>query len=212
MELIRKLSTRLSKKGWLECCGLFLCPYCLQEVERRLSQGKIQKSCGCIQYKLMAETNKGKKRSEKTKQKIKEKRNMWDSSGMKGKKHTKEYKQNMSKIMKEKFINSENHPMFGRKGALSGNWNNGSSFELYGIEFNKELKQIILERDNYTCQCPDCENISVRLAIHHIDYNKNNNNPKNLITLCNSCHSKTIGKNNREYYIKYYSNIVGIVL
>ena len=29
------------------------------------------------------------------------------------------------------------------------------------------------------------------LAIHHIDYNKENNNIKNLIPLCFSCHSKT---------------------
>lgn len=48
MELIRKLGTRLSKSGRLESWGEFLCPVCLQLVERLLSCGKIQKSCGCI--------------------------------------------------------------------------------------------------------------------------------------------------------------------
>lgn len=31
-----------------------------------------------------------------------------------------------------------------------------------------------------------------RLCIHHIDYNKKNNNPDNLITLCIWCHGKTM--------------------
>jgi len=30
-----------------------------------------------------------------------------------------------------------------------------------------------------------------KLSIHHIDYNKDNCDPKNLISLCGSCHVKT---------------------
>ena len=94
------------------------------------------------------------------------------------------------------------HPFFGKRGELSANWQNGKSFELYPPEFNKELKQLILERDIYTCQDPNCEHKTVLLVIHHIDYVKKNNFEYNLITLCNSCHVKTNG--NREYWKKFY--------
>ena len=30
-----------------------------------------------------------------------------------------------------------------------------------------------------------------KLQVHHIDYNKKNNNESNLISLCNGCHGKT---------------------
>src|SRR3990167_6238934 len=51
MELIRKLPTRISKSGHLESWGVFKCPDCLQEVERRLTTGLIAKSCGCERSK-----------------------------------------------------------------------------------------------------------------------------------------------------------------
>ena len=37
------------------------------------------------------------------------------------------------------------------------------------------------------------------------DYDKNNNKPENLISLCCSCHSKTNVK--REYWIKYFQSV-----
>ena len=114
--------------------------------------------------------------------------------GNKGKKRTEEQKKNYSEINK-----GENNP----------NWQNGKSFEEYGIEFNKELKQSILERDNYTCQYPGCNEVHKRINVHHIDYNKQNNNPENLITLGTSCHSKTNSKNNRQYWTEFYQNIMG---
>lgn len=49
MKLIRKLSTRKDKKGRKQSWGEFLCPNseCDKIVERPLSQGKRDKSCGC---------------------------------------------------------------------------------------------------------------------------------------------------------------------
>jgi len=44
-----------------------------------------------------------------------------------------------------------------------------------------------------------------KLSVHHIDYNKYNLNPDNLITLCVSCHSKT--NHNREKWINHFKNI-----
>ena len=39
---------------------------------------------------------------------------------------------------------------------------------------------------------------------NHIDYNKLNCNPNNLISLCRKCHMKT--NSNRDYWINYFKN------
>ncbi len=72
------------------------------------------------------------------------------------------------------------------------NWQDGISNLPYTFEFNKQLKELIRHGDSYKCQLcgiPECENIK-KLSIHHIDYNKENPEPNNLITLCISCNSK----------------------
>jgi hypothetical protein len=43
-----------------------------------------------------------------------------------------------------------------------------------------------------------------KLHIHHIDYNKKNCNPNNLISLCMQCHRQT--SYNRKDWINYYQN------
>jgi len=138
----------------------------------------------------------GRKQTEEAKQKIREKAI--------GKKHTEEENRRNSERNK-----GEKNAMYGirRYGEESPNWNGGSSFEPYSPEFNKSFKHFILDRDNYKCQYPNCINIC-NLHVHHIDYNKSNTNKDNFVTLCNSHHSKTIGKNNREYWIEFYQNIM----
>ena len=168
----------------------------------------------------------GKKHTEEARQKIKD--NHADFSGenhpMYGKKQTEEARQKMSESHKgvepwnkgkdnpysEKTVQKMSESRKGKTGELSPNWQNGISFEKYGIEFNKELKQQILERDNYTCQCPDCEYKTDALDLHHIDYNKKNNNPENIITLCDNCHAKTFGKKKRQYWTEFYQSIIKI--
>jgi hypothetical protein len=46
------------------------------------------------------------------------------------------------------------------------------------------------------------EGSGYKLPVHHIDYDKKNNVPLNLISLCKSCHSKT--GYNRDNWIVYY--------
>jgi len=89
-------------------------------------------------------------------------------------------------------------------GANSWMWKGGISFEKYTIEFNERLKRKIRERDNYTCQiCGIHENeLNQSLCVHHIDYNKYNSSPDNLISLCGSCHGIT--NFNRDYWTKYF--------
>ena len=72
-------------------------------------------------------------------------------------------------------------------GPGNPNWHGGISYKPYGPGFNSDLKQYILKRDNFTCQiCGDKATIS-----HHINYNKKDNFPENLIAVCRSCHAKT---------------------
>ncbi len=87
-----------------------------------------------------------------------------------------------------------------RLGKNNPNWQGGIP---YPPEFRK-VRNKILRRDLFTCQ--EChrhqEELKYTLAIHHIDFNKNNNNSKNLITLCKNCHSKTLYQ--RQNWINYY--------
>ena len=79
------------------------------------------------------------------------------------------------------------------KGNRHWNWQNGKSKESYTQDWTKVLKESIRMRDNYKCQScgvPQLE-CNQSLDIHHIDYDKHNCNPTNLISLCKSCHMKT---------------------
>ena len=62
-----------------------------------------------------------------------------------------------------------------------------------------KVKNSIMVRDNHKCRI--CHNLAK--LIHHIDYNKKNNNHENLVALCQSCHSKT--NFNREHWKGYLS-------
>jgi 5-methylcytosine-specific restriction endonuclease McrA len=134
-------------------------------------------------------------------------------------KHSKKTKEKIRKAMLKRketlgYINSpktrkklrENHgPKFhteksklkvskNRKGKCLGvdnpNWKGGKSFEAYTIDWTETLKRSIRERDRYTCQICRKPQGDIVLDVHHIDCNKKNNNPDNLITLCRSCHQK----------------------
>lgn len=89
-------------------------------------------------------------------------------------------------------------------GEKHPNWKGGISFEPYSTSFTKTLKKEIKKRDNYKCQ--NCGKTNKKFHIHHIDYNKQNCDKSNLITLCNSCHSKT--NFNRDYWeVFYYASV-----
>jgi hypothetical protein len=96
--------------------------------------------------------------------------------------------------------NSERNKKYPLRGERSSNWQGGKSFEIYPMEWTNHLKNIIRSRDNNTCQyCFKKWCIGERkFNIHHIDYNKKNCSPENLITLCLSCHTKT-GLNRKEW-------------
>lgn len=108
-----------------------------------------------------------------------------------GKKHSKETRAKMSRD---------------RGGSGNNNWKGGISAEPYGIDWTETIRKAIRQRDKYQCQV--CKKIQKRprLDTHHIDYDKLNNDPNNLISLCKSCHAKT--NFNRSVWKKKFRMII----
>lgn len=153
--------------------------------------------------------------TEKTKKKI--------SESLKGRKFSIERKKKLSEIREGHLTSRETrkkisesllgHPVTKKarkkmgeshKGEKSHFWKGGISFEPYSIRFNKELKELIRNRDSYKCQLcsmSECENLE-KLSIHHVDYNKKNSLPSNLISLCRGCNSKV--NHNRDKWEIYF--------
>lgn len=149
-----------------------------------------------------------KKISESLKKYLKENPRIGEKNPFYGKKHTEEYKIRASESKKgKKSYNEEQYKKQNKNTLKKENhpaWKGGISYEPYNENFDIELKNKIKNRDNFKCQlCMKEYNI---LHIHHIDYNKKNSNEKNLIVLCNSCHSKTNYK--RKEYEKYFNIII----
>jgi len=167
--------------------------------------------------------NRGKHRSEETKERIRQK--------LLGKELSKKHRLKLSLAAKKRVDRprGKEHYLFGKhhteewkkkqsrtlKGENNPQWRGGLSFKSYDFKFNNELKEEIRERDNYRCQeCFRHQNElfkntkagwrPYKLHIHHIDYGKKNCDPDNLISLCLSCHVKTNFK--REDWIKYFKS------
>lgn len=138
---------------------------------------------------LMKETSEGMRKNSKSNKG----KHAGELNGFKGKHHTEVMRIKLSESHRNQFC-----------GELNANWRGGSSLELYTREFNRQLKELIRDRDNYQCQrcgMPECESIR-NLDVHHIDYNRKNCLPSNLISLCRRCNLKVNG--NREYWEQYF--------
>ena len=128
--------------------------------------------------------------------------------------YTPEWRKNLSKAR----IGSKN-PFYGKKhtkevrcklalykGPFSSGWKGGVSKEPYCTNWDRYLKEYIKERDGYKCMNPICCGKVKRLSVHHIDYNKKNCGPGNLITLCASCNSRA--NKDRVWHESWYKIIV----
>ena len=125
-----------------------------------------------------------------------------------GKTHTDEFKIQMSKSKKGKWSYNieqkqrqfENTP----RGSNHPNWKGGISNEPYCINFNKDLK--IKIKLLYSNKCFLCNASGKSLDIHHIDYNKKNCDPNNLITVCRSCNSRA--NFDRNWHTEWYQALM----
>jgi len=126
------------------------------------------------------------------------------TSGMKGKYQTEKAKRKMKESAIKRGILPPLH-----EGENCHFWKGGITDYPYPENWTDNLKESIRQRDNYTCQLcgfhqDELIGWNKKLDIHHIDYDKDNLNPLNLITLCRSCHIKT--NQNRDYWTNYFTN------
>ena len=67
----------------------------------------------------------------------------------------------------------------------------------------KKIRYSILERDGFVCRnCKSTKDI----AVHHIDYDKTNNDPKNLISTCRTCNNKA--NHGRKNWKAHYQKLM----
>lgn len=87
------------------------------------------------------------------------------------------------------------------------NWKGGVSCEPYCPQWkDKEYKDWIkYERDSGRCQNPGC-NSGLQICLHHVNYNKKDCEPMNLITVCRSCNGKA--NYDREWHEAWYREVV----
>lgn len=139
--------------------------------------------------------------------------------------HSEKYKQYLSKKFTGKNnpmygVCGEKHPSFGKplsdetkrklseanKGKMCGednpNWKGGISTEPYCQIWNNELKDYIKYRDDYICQNPYCFRGGSVLCVHHVDFNKKNCEPSNLISVCKSCNA--FANYDRDWHTAWY--------
>ena len=93
------------------------------------------------------------------------------------------------------------------KGPRNVHWRGGCVKD-YGPDFTASLKERIRQRDDYICQYPGCyipQNGKAH-QVHHCDYNKKNQNPANLITLCVKHHQETT-YGDREYFMELFQHL-----
>ena len=95
-----------------------------------------------------------------------------------------------------------------RFGSGNSAWKGGISFEPYCEAWkDKEYKSDIRNRDGNRCLNPYCDSKDPSdLTIHHIDYDKKNCHPSNLITVCRSCNSKA--NTDRTWHKYWYQAII----
>lgn len=174
---------------------------------------------------------RGKRHSEESKEKDRISKNKYykehpNCHPMLGEHHTEEARKRMSEVHKGKKLppfteehklkmglaNKGKHPSEEarkkRSASMQGiplkKWKGFKKYELYGEEFNLQLKNQIRRRDNQICM--NCgihrEKLKESLTIHHVNYDKKCNLSQNLISLCRVCHSLT--NYNRDYWTKLF--------
>lgn len=109
----------------------------------------------------------------------------------------------------ENFKGSDNpnHGNIVMFGEANPNWKGGISFQEYcDVWKDVVYKKDIRDRDGYVCQNPECRGNTKRLSIHHINYDKKDCRPQNLITLCISCNARA--NFNRDFWEAGYKEII----
>ncbi len=144
----------------------------------------------------------------------------------KGKKLAEEHKKNISEGLKLAYkekrkdgFKKGNEPWNKGKRGLQTPWNKGKKLHYNVWNYNPlkvrnypvmfwKLRHFIRKRDNFQCQiCEKNQKENGRkLDVHHIDYNKNNCNTSNLISLCIGCHKSVQVK--KQKWIFFFNKLI----
>jgi len=130
------------------------------------------------------------------------------SKALKGRVFTKEHRKKLSNKRKEMYKEGKLPEFIDGEREKNLTWNGGTSFGNYSKTFNNRFKRLIRKRDNQVCMLCGIhrEKLYKTLFVHHIDYNKLSTIPKNCISLCNSCHTKT--NTNRKHWTNFFQNLL----
>lgn len=99
------------------------------------------------------------------------------------------------------------NPNYGKGlfGKNNPNWRNGESKNGYTHKFKSRIRYLIVRKYPVCQWCGSKEN----LVAHHINHQKNDDGPFNLITLCRICNIKEFfqGKEMKELLLKYKTEV-----
>ena len=207
-----------------------ICLQCWKEYEKKYHCSKkgLEKSKFCSR-ECQCNYKKWKHASVETRKKMSEKRK-WENNVMFGKHHSDEAKLKISLANKWRIASEETRKKISdwgkwripynkgkhhteetklkmsdmRRLEKNSNWQWGKSFETYWVDWTKTLRISIRERDHYRCKLCGEPQWDILHSVHHIDYNKKNCDPNNLITLCQPCHMKT--NYNRDSWTQYFNS------
>ncbi len=192
-----------------------------EETKRKMSESaKIRPPFSLEARKKMSLARVGKKLPEEHRERISN--SLKGHVGwFKGKKLSEETKRRMSEVhknMPRPYITKEWTENISRKlkgrvfprmvGSKCNFWKGGLSYEPYGVNWTSTLRRSIRERDKHICRICGVPQDDISHDVHHIDYDKKNCNPNNLITLCKKCHLRT--SQDRDYYKNYFKEIMVI--
>jgi hypothetical protein len=77
------------------------------------------------------------------------------------------------------------------RGPENPKWNGGVSYVNYGSGFgSKSLRAFIVARDKVCQDCGVWDERPRQMQMHHIDEDRDNHDPSNLVLLCVKCHNK----------------------
>lgn len=89
------------------------------------------------------------------------------------------------------------------------NWQGGIGKYPYHYDFNKPNKIKVAERDKWTCQRCGKKTSKGEGSVHHINYDKLDNNLEHWVWTCRSCNSSFNSKFHRDYWFAWWCYKLG---